>query len=75
MNNELRVIEKDGETILKDGRKTYATICYNQNPDYKWVLYTKGGLALSGYETKEEAISRAQKMFNDWRGVVSSLIS
>ena len=35
----LTIIKKDNTTILKSGRKTYGTISFNKNPDYKFVLY------------------------------------
>jgi len=62
----LIVIKQEDQTILKSGRKIYATVSYNKNPDYKWVLWLKTGIALSGYSNEEEAIERANKMRNDW---------
>lgn len=68
----LKIIEVDNTTILKNGRKKYAEICFNTNPDYKWVIYFKGGMALSGFNTKELAIERTNKMFEDWQKLIIS---
>jgi len=63
---QLKVIKTDEQTILKNGRKVYATVSYNKNPDFKWVLWLKTGIALSGYNSEAEAIERANKMLNEW---------
>jgi ABC-type molybdenum transport system ATPase subunit/photorepair protein PhrA len=70
MEQTLKVIEINGHIVLKNGRKKYAQISLNSNPDYKWVIYFQGGMALSGYKTKELAIARAMKMFEDWKNVM-----
>jgi hypothetical protein len=70
---KLTIIEKENETVIKRGRKTFATISYNKNPDYKWVIYFKTNIALSGYETKEKAIERAEKMNESFNEVLTNL--
>ena len=70
----LKVITEDNKTTLKNGRKVYATISYNKNPDYKFVLYLKSGIALSGYETEQQAIDRANKMHNDWQNKLTTVL-
>ncbi len=70
----LQITRKEGQTILKNGRKTYATISYNNNPDYKWTIYFKSSLALSGYDSEEKAIERAEKMFNDTNNIIQSFV-
>lgn len=69
----LTIIKKDAETILKNGKRKYATITFNSNPDYKWVLWMKGGFALSGYESEQKAIDRANELNNGWNDTVKSL--
>ncbi len=63
---QLTVIKTDEQTVLKNGRKVYATVSYNKNPDFKWILWLKTGIALSGYNSEAEAIERANKMLNEW---------
>lgn len=70
----LTVIKQENQTILKNGRKIYATVSYNKNPDYKWVLWLKNGIALSGYSTEEKAIERANKMLFDWEEMKKEII-
>lgn len=72
-NKSLKIIELEDRTVLKDGRKIYAEISLNPNKDYNWVVYFRGGVALSGYQTKELAISRANRMFNEWNNTILSL--
>jgi hypothetical protein len=72
---QLKVIKTDEQTILKNGRKIYATVSYNKNPDYKWILWLKTGIALSGYNTEEEAIERAEKMLSDWQETIKNVIN
>lgn len=69
----LTIIKKDAEIILKNGKHKYATITFNPNPDYKWVLWMKGGFALSGYESEQKAIDRANELNNGWNDTVKSL--
>jgi hypothetical protein len=69
----LTVIKQNDKTILKNGRKVYATVSYNKNPDYKWILWLKNGIALSGYDTEQNAINRANEMHNDWQNAISNL--
>jgi len=72
---QLKVIKTDEQTILKNGRKIYATVSYNKNPDYKWILWLKTGIALSGYNTEEEAIERAEKMLSYWQETIKNVIN
>lgn len=69
----LTVIKQENKTILKDGRKIYATISYNKNLDYKWVLYLKNSIALSGYDNEQKAIDRANEMHNDFKNVLAHM--
>lgn len=69
----LTVIKQENKTILKDGRKIYATISYNKNLDYKWVLYLKNSIALSGYDSEQKAIDRANEMHNDFKNVLAHM--
>ena len=71
----LKIIKQEDQTILKNGRKVYATVSYNKNPDYKWILWLKTGIALSGYNTEEEAIERANKMLKDWNQQLKEVIN
>lgn len=71
----LTIIKKDNTTILKSGRKTYGTISFNKNPDYKFVLYLKNSFALSGFESEEAAIKRANELKDSWQSVLSSIKS
>lgn len=64
---------KGDTVILKRGRKIYATISQNTNPEYNWMVWFKTGMALSGYSSKEAAIIRAKKMNNDVDNILSSL--
>jgi len=73
--NNLKVIETEINTILKDGRKTYATISFNENPDYNWILWMKGGWALSGFKTKQDAINRANELNSGWKETINRLIT
>ncbi|MDQ5930343.1 MAG: hypothetical protein QG594_2131 [Bacteroidota bacterium] len=72
---QLTVIKTDEQTVLKNGRKVYATVSYNKNPDFKWILWLKTGIALSGYNTETEAIERANKMLSDWNEVINNAIN
>jgi len=74
MANILKAIEKNGKTVLKAGRRTVAEVIYNTNPDYKYCLYFKGGICLSGYETKEAAIERAERMQIEWNNTISQIL-
>lgn len=67
--------KKENQTILKNGRKIYGSVSFNQNPDYKWVLYLKGSIALSGFNTEREAIDKANKMFAEWKNVIHSILN
>jgi len=71
---QLTVIKTDEQTVLKNGRKVYATVSYNKNPDFKWILWLKTGIALSGYNTEAEAIERAEKMLSDWQETIKNAI-
>jgi hypothetical protein len=73
MERTLKIIEINDSVILKDGRKKYAQISFNKNPEYNWIIYFRGGLALSGYKTKELAIERANRMFNDFHNMINSI--
>ena len=70
----LTVIKQEDQTVLKNGRKIYATVSYNKNPDFQWVLWLKTGIALSGYSTEEKAIERANKMLLDWEEMKKEII-
>lgn len=74
MTNIFKAIEKDGKTVLKIGRRSVAEVIYNTNPDYKYCLYFNNGICLSGYETKEAAIERAERMQTEWNNTISQLI-
>lgn len=69
----LTAIKQENKTILKDGRKIYASVSYNKNPDYKWVLYLKNSIALSGYDSEQKAIDRANKIHDDFKNVLDNL--
>ena len=71
--NSLTVLRKSDKTILKDGRKIYATITYNTNTDYKFILWLRGGVALSGFESDTDAIKRAIRMHSDWQETISNI--
>lgn len=71
--SNLKEIQKEDKTILKEGRRTYATVSFNPNPDYKWMLWMKGGWALSGFSSKEAAIKRANELNNGFKEVLSSI--
>lgn len=73
MEQDLKIIEADDKTILKNGRKKYAEIVFNPNKDYKWVIFFHDGVALSGFETKELAIERANKMFEGWNRFIGTV--
>lgn len=62
---------KPDAAVLKNGRKVYATVSFNENPDYNYCLWLHGGVCLSGYETKEAAINRGKQMFAEWQQVLS----
>ena len=62
------------KTVLKIGRKIYATITENKNPDYKFMIWFQGGVALSGYETEQRAIERAEKMRADFVSVATQIL-
>jgi len=74
MKKELTIHESNEKITLKNGRKTYAEITLNNNPEYKWVIWFSRGGALSGYETKELAISRAQEMFDSVNKITIAII-
>lgn len=69
----LKVTEQDNKTLLKDGRKTFATVSLNKNPEFNWMLWLKG-FALSGFKTKEDAINRANEMNNSWKEQIANLV-
>lgn len=66
--------QENGYVALKLGRRTYATVSKNVNPEYNWMLWLKGGIALSGFSNEQAAIDRAEQMHNSWRDTVKSLI-
>ena len=70
--------ERDGDTIvLKRGKKVYAEVSYNKNPDYKWTLFinpkAKSGMALSGFKSSADAIKRANELNGEFNKAVSGL--
>jgi len=67
----LTITKQPDKTILKRGKKVYAEITYNENPDYKFVLWFKGGMALSGFETEQAAIDRANEMNQAWEDAIN----
>jgi len=71
----LKITKKDGQTILKSGRKTYATIRENKNPEYAFVIYFNGGWALSGFPTEQKAIDRANELNNNCNAAISAAIN
>lgn len=68
------ILKKEGETILKTGRKIYATVSKNPNPEYNWTVYFRTGISLSGYKTEDDAIKRAEKMRLDFIDVVTPFL-
>ena len=73
MDKILKVIEKDNVVTLKDGRRTYATIERLDNPDYNWTIFFNGGLAKSGFATKELAMKKAELAFKEWQNLLNEL--
>jgi hypothetical protein len=71
---KLTILKTESCTILKNGRKTYAKIYLNPNPDYMYTVYFQNGPALSGYKTEQDAIDRANKMFESWKETISNIV-
>jgi len=62
------------KTVLKIGRKIYATITENKNPEYKFMIWFQGGVVLSGYATEQKAIERAEKMRGDLVSIATQIL-
>jgi len=64
------VQKKAGNSIiLMSGRKQYAKIYKNENPEYGWMIIfnptARTSAALSGYNSSESAIKRAEQMYKE----------
>lgn len=70
----IKITEKDNTIILKYGRKKWATISMNDNPEFNWCIYLKG-FALSGYDTKEEAINKAIEKYESYMNTVHTIMN
>ena len=70
----IKITEKDNTIILKYGRKKWATISKNDNPEYNWCIYLKG-FALSGYATKEIAIDKAINKYESYTSTINKIIA
>ena len=66
------IVQSDEQIILKCGRRKYATISQNKNPEYNWCLWINS-ICLSGYNTPEEALKRAEKMKTEWEEVKAQI--
>jgi|14BtaG_2_1085337.scaffolds.fasta_scaffold34725_2 hypothetical protein len=70
----IKITEKDNTVILRYGRKKWATISKNKNPEYNWCIYLKG-FALSGYATKQEAIDKAINKYESYISTINKIIA
>ena len=70
--NNLTFIKTDTATIVKNGRKKFAEITYNKNPDYKFCIW-QNRICLSGYETEEIAIQRVNSLFQEQLDFINHL--
>lgn len=74
MTNKLKIIKKENCILIKDGRKKFAEITYNKNPDYKFCVW-HNRMCFSGYESEQKAIEKVQKLYCDWYGFVDHIRS
>ena len=72
--NTLKITEQENKTTLKRNRKIFATVSLNKNPEFNWMLWLKGGVALSGFKSKEDAIERANEMNSSWNMQLKNLV-
>lgn len=68
----IKITEKDNTIILRYGRKKWASISKNNNPEFNWCIYLKG-FALSGYDTKEEAINKAIEKYESYMNTIQNI--
>jgi hypothetical protein len=72
--NQLKFIKTDNSTIVKNGRKKFAEVTYNKNPDYKYCIWVNS-ICLSGYETEELAIERVHFLYKQQNEFINELRS
>jgi hypothetical protein len=70
--NQLKFIKTDNSTIVKNGRKKFAEVTYNKNPDYKYCIWLNR-ICLSGYETEEIAYNRVNSLYQEQLNLISHL--
>ena len=69
MKNPLKIIKTEHATIIKRGRKKFAEITYNKNPDYKFCVW-HNRVCFSGYETEGKALEKVFRLNEDWQSLV-----
>ena len=72
MKNPLKIIKTEHATIIKKGRKKFAEITYNKNPDYKFCVW-HNRVCFSGYETEGKALEKVFRLNEDWQSLVDHL--
>ena len=70
----IKITEKDNAVILRYGRKKWATISKHKNPEYNLCIWFKG-FALSGYDTKQEAIDKAINKYESYTSTINKIIA
>jgi hypothetical protein len=70
--NQLKFIKTDNSTIVKNGRKKFAEVTYNKNPDYKYCIWLNR-ICLSGYETEEIAMQRVNSLYQEQLDFINHL--
>ena len=70
--NQLNFIKTDKSTIVKNGRKKFAEVTYNKNPDYNYCIWFNR-MCLSGYATEEIAMQRVNSLYQEQLDFINHL--
>jgi len=70
--NQLSFIKTDKSTIVKNGRKKFAEVTYNKNPDYNYCIWINR-ICLSGYATEEIAMQRVNSLYQEQLDFINHL--
>ena len=72
MKTQLKITKTETATIIKRGRKKFAEITYNKNPDYKFCVW-HNRVCFSGYETEERALEKVFRLNEDWQNLIDHI--
>lgn len=69
MRTLLKVTKTAHATIIKKGRKKFAEITYNKNPDYQFCVW-HNRLCFSGYDSEEKAMEKVFQLDEAWESLI-----